>query len=171
MGTVHVSMPSLTSQTSRPSDRNGAARGHRMSADIFTTAAVPGRGAALNVCVASSNAAAARGDAAQAAWGAKHNTWWASELRLQGRVCRPVVCTADDATQPSLELFSTLLTLPPAVMSNRCQQQPSNIDGRAAMRRPDQPSTSARQHWHLSGLIERTTSYWPRVPLTLLSPP
>ena len=37
-------------------------------ADIFTTAAVLGRSAALDVCVASSIAAAARGDAAQAAF-------------------------------------------------------------------------------------------------------
>ena len=36
-------------------------------ANLFTTAAVPGRSAALDVCVASSNAAAVRGDAAQAA--------------------------------------------------------------------------------------------------------
>ena len=40
-------------------------------ADIFTTAAVPARSAALDVCVASSIAAAARGDAAQAAFDRK----------------------------------------------------------------------------------------------------
>ena len=40
-------------------------------ADIFTTAAVPRRSAALDVCVASSIAAAARGDAAQAAFDRK----------------------------------------------------------------------------------------------------
>ena len=39
--------------------------------DIFTTTAVPGRSAALDVCVASSNAAAARGDAAQASFDRK----------------------------------------------------------------------------------------------------
>ena len=36
--------------------------------DLSTGAAVPGRSAALQVCVASPNAAAARGDAAQAAF-------------------------------------------------------------------------------------------------------
>ena len=36
-------------------------------ADILTTAAFPGRSAALDVCVAASTAAAARGGAAQAA--------------------------------------------------------------------------------------------------------
>ena len=40
-------------------------------ADIFTTAAVPGRSAALDVCVASSIAVAARGDAAQAGFDRK----------------------------------------------------------------------------------------------------
>ena len=40
-------------------------------ADISTTAAVPGRSAALHVCVASSIAAAARGDAAQATFDRK----------------------------------------------------------------------------------------------------
>ena len=39
-----------------------------MLADILTTAAVPRRSPALDVCVASSIAAAARGDAAQAAF-------------------------------------------------------------------------------------------------------
>ena len=40
-------------------------------ADIFTTAAVPGRSAVVDVCVASSMSAAARGDAAQAAFDRK----------------------------------------------------------------------------------------------------
>ena len=40
-------------------------------ADLFTAAAVPGRSAALDVCVAPSNAAASRGDAAQAAFDRK----------------------------------------------------------------------------------------------------
>ena len=40
-------------------------------ADIFTTVGVPGRSAAMDVCVASSNAAAARGDAAQASFDRK----------------------------------------------------------------------------------------------------
>ena len=37
-------------------------------ADLLTTTAVPGRSAALDVCVASSNAAAARGDAQERNW-------------------------------------------------------------------------------------------------------
>ena len=41
------------------------------AADIFTTAAFPGRSEALDVCAASSNAATARGDAAQAGFDRK----------------------------------------------------------------------------------------------------
>ena len=54
-------------------------------ANIFTTA-VPGRSAALDVCVASSTAAAARGDGAQAAFDRKlpHYRNEIGELRQQG---------------------------------------------------------------------------------------
>ena len=48
-------------------------------ADIFTTAAVPGRSAALDVCVPSSIAAAARGDDAQAAFDRKLS-WYKDEI-------------------------------------------------------------------------------------------
>ena len=62
----------LRQETCRPAHYYGTPRGLTASqsrpADVFTTAAVPGRSAALDVCVASSIAAAARGDAAQAAF-------------------------------------------------------------------------------------------------------
>ena len=62
----------LTASQSRPADRT-------------TTAAVPGRSAALDVCVASSSAAAARGDAAEAAFDRKlaHYRNEIGELRQQ----------------------------------------------------------------------------------------
>ena len=67
-------------------------------ADLFTTAAVPGRSAALDVCAASSKAAAARGDAAQAAFGRKtsHCIREIPNLRAQGIVYRhpnPPICS------------------------------------------------------------------------------
>ena len=65
--------------------------------DLFTTGAVPGRSAALDVCVASSSAAAARGDVAQAA-SDRNTTHYRREipdLRAQGKVYRPLVWTAD----------------------------------------------------------------------------
>ena len=52
---VNTKPRGVTESTSRP-------------ADLFTAAAVPGGGAAFDVCVASSNAAAARGDFPQAAF-------------------------------------------------------------------------------------------------------
>ena len=66
-------------------------------ADILTTAAVPGRSAAQDVCVASSIGAAARGDAAQAAFDRKlsHYTHEVGELRRQNVQYRPLVWTAN----------------------------------------------------------------------------
>ena len=54
--------------------------------DMFDAAAVPGRGAAHDVCVAPSNAGAARGDAAQAAFdqNASHYRREIQDLRVQG---------------------------------------------------------------------------------------
>ena len=61
----------LRHETGRPWNYHASQEAHCFAtspAEIFTTAAVPGRSAALDVCVASSIAAAARGDAAQAAF-------------------------------------------------------------------------------------------------------
>ena len=75
-------------------------RGHTETqlrpADIFTTAAVPGRSAALDVCVASPNAAEARGDAAQAAFDRKLSNYSheITDLRNQGIHYRPHVWAA-----------------------------------------------------------------------------
>ena len=63
-------------------------------ADIFTSAAVPERSAALDVCVCvASIAAAARGDAAQAAFDRKLSQYRneIGELRQQGTHYRPLV--------------------------------------------------------------------------------
>ena len=76
---------------------------HRNPADIFTTAAVPGRSAALDVCVASSFGAAARGDAAQAAFDRKlsHYRNQIGEQRQQGFHFRPLV-TIDGQPHPAV---------------------------------------------------------------------
>ena len=72
--------------------------------DIFTTAAVPGRSAGLDVCVASPNAAALRGDAAQASFDRKlsHYRDEISDLRNQGIHYRPLVRTADGRPHPAI---------------------------------------------------------------------
>ena len=67
-------------------------------ADLFATSAVPGRSAALDVCVASPDAAAARGDAAQAAFD-RHEI---PDLRNQGIHCQPLVWTADGRPHPAV---------------------------------------------------------------------
>ena len=71
-------------------------------ADIFTTAAVPRRSAALDVCAASPLAAATRGDAAQAAFNHKvtHYRKEIGELRQQNNHCRPLVWTAEERPHP-----------------------------------------------------------------------
>ena len=74
------------------------------SADIFTTASVPGRSAALDVSVASSVAAAARGDATQVAFDRKLSIYRDEivELRQQGIHCRPLIWTADGRPHPAV---------------------------------------------------------------------
>ena len=74
------------------------------SADLFTAVAVSRRSAALDVCVASSGAVAARGDAAQAAFDPEtsHDRREIQDLRVQGIVYRPVVSTADRRPHPAV---------------------------------------------------------------------
>ena len=81
----------LTSTTSRP-------------ADILTNAAVPGRGAALDVCVASPNASAAAGDAAAAAFKRKLRRYRREipQLAAAGILYRPLVWTADGRPHPAV---------------------------------------------------------------------
>ena len=70
-----------------------------------------------------------------------------------------------------------MFTWSPAVLVNRCRQEPSSISGghevrigllrrRAAMTTPVLPSTSAREQWFLSGLFDRTTSHGTQARLT-----
>ena len=93
-------------------------------ADIFTATAVPGRSAALDVCVASSVAAAARGDAAQAAIGRKltHSRNEIGELRQPNIHHRPPVWTADGRPHPA---FTRTLQYAADVASSRNGQHQS----------------------------------------------
>ena len=72
-------------------------------ADLFPTAPVPGRSAALEVCVPSSNVAAARGDAAQAAFDRKLSSYRQEipDLRCQGILYRPLVWTTEGRPHPA----------------------------------------------------------------------
>ena len=73
-------------------------------ADLFATSAAPGLSAALDVCVASPNAAAARGDAAQAAFDRQLSNYRHEipDLRNQGIHCQPLVWTADGRPHPAV---------------------------------------------------------------------
>jgi len=72
-------------------------------ADILTNAAVPGRSAALDLCVASPLAAAAGGDAAEAAFKRKlrHYAAILPELQQAGIAFRPLIWTADGRPHPA----------------------------------------------------------------------
>ena len=89
----------------------GLAASQSRPADILIVAAVPGRSAALDVCVASSIAAAARGDAAQAAFDRKfsHHRNEIGESRQQGIHHRPLVWTADWRPHPAVTRTHRLL--------------------------------------------------------------
>ena len=80
LGGLRLADPGLTTEP------RGLTATQSRPADLFTTTAVPGRSAALDVCVASSNAAAARGDAAQAAYDRKLSSYRQEipDLRNQG---------------------------------------------------------------------------------------
>jgi len=72
-------------------------------ADILTTAAVPGRCAALDLCIASPLAAAAAGDAAEAAFKRKlrHYASVIPQLHAAGIAFRPLIWTADGRPHPA----------------------------------------------------------------------
>ena len=153
--TCHNGTAGLTETTSRP-------------ADVFTTAAVLGRGAALDVCVASSNAAAARGDAAQAAFDRKtsHSRRTLHVLRVQGVVYRPLVWTANGRPHPAVT--RTVQYAPDIVACRNGHKMSAKafqhgwtnevpialLRRRAAMTRAVLPNVSARDQWLLSGLVD-----------------
>ena len=84
-------------------ESRGLTEAQSRQADLFAAGGVPGRSAALDVCVASSTAAAARGDAAQAAFDRKisHYRHQVPDLRGQGVIYRPLVWTADGRPHPA----------------------------------------------------------------------
>ena len=142
----------LTSTTSRP-------------ADILTAAAVPGRSAALDVCVASPNAAAAAGDAAEAAFKRKLRRYRREipQLRAAGIVYRPLVWTADGRPHPAVtrtlafaaELAATRSSQEVSAQALRARWrheiQIALLRRRAAMTRAVLPRMAARDVWLLTG--------------------
>ena len=134
-------------------------------ADVLTTAAVPGRSAALDVCVASPNAAAASGDAAEAAFRRKLRRYRQEirELAAAGILYRPMVWTSNGRPHPAV---TRTLHFAAAQAANRSEQdaeakqllarwrheiQIAIQRRRAAMTRAVQRRAGARAMWLLSG--------------------
>ena len=147
----------LTTRTSRP-------------ADIFTYAAVPGRGAALDVCIASPNAAAAMGDAATAAFRRKLRRYRREieELSVAHIAFRPLVWTADGRPHPAA---TRTLRYAAEIAASRNGQEASPgtlvsrwkheiqvaiLRRRGAMARAVLPKATAQEQWLLTGRSDRS---------------
>ena len=141
-------------------------------ADLFTTAPVPGRSAALDVCVASPNAAAARSDA-QATFDRKLTDYRNGTLDNHGIHYRPLVWTAD-GRQAVTRTFQYAADI--ASSRNGQQMSAKSLQRRwkhelhialvslesshdtAAL-----PNPTARE-WLLAGIIDRALHHWVNVP-------
>ena len=142
--------------------------------DILTTAAVPGRSAALDVCVASSTAAAARGDAAQAAFDRKISHY-RNEIGGTAATGRSLSLSCLDSgwtTAPGRHANASVRSrhcLQPERAANAggitsSQVEARNLNRRAAMARAVLPNPSARAEWFLAGVIDRALHRWRHVP-------
>ncbi len=134
-------------------------------ADILTTAAVPGRSAAIDVCIASPNASIAAGDAAAAAFRRKLRRYRRAipELARAGIVFRPMVWTADARPHPAVVRTlrhaagvaarrNTGVDDPTLVLSRwRHEITTTILRRRAAMACAVVPRRTARQRWLLTG--------------------
>ncbi len=160
----------------------GLAGAQLRPADILTTAAVPGRGAALDVCVASPNAAAALGDAAAAAFRRKLRKYRRiiPQLARAGIAFRPLVWTSEGRPHPAV---TRTLRYAAGIAATRGGSQSSAgaLLGRwlgrwrhalqiaiqrrrAAMTRAVLPRRSRREEWLLTGRTETTPSSAFRAP-------
>ena len=143
----------------------GLASNMARPADILTTAAVPGRRAALDVCVSSPNAAAAGGDAAQSAFDRKMDKYKdiLPELKEAGVVFRPMIWTADARPHPAA---TRTLKYAASIAVRKCHAQTKEADlvsrwkheitvavarRRAAMARAVLPQNTDIEDWLLVG--------------------
>ena len=170
LGGLKLADPGITTEP------GGLTATHSRPADLFTTAAVPGRSAALDVCVASLHASVARRDAAQAAFDRKlsHCRQEIPDVRNQGVHHRPLVGTADGRPHPA----RTLLYAADTASCRNVQQmsvealqhrwkheiQVSLLRRRAALTRAVLPNPSACAEWLLAGLIDRALNHWGHAP-------
>ena len=134
-------------------------------ADILTTAAVPGRSAALDVRVASPNASIAAGDVAEAAFRRKLRRYRREipELAAAGIAFRPMVWTTNGRPHPAVTRTlhfaaeqaanrSDLGADAKALLSNwRHEIQIAILRRRAAMARAVLPRVGRAEAWMLTG--------------------
>ena len=160
MRSLKLADPAVTTEP------RGLTETQSIPADIFTTAAVPGRSAALDECVASKNAAGVSGIS-----NCKRES---PNLRAQGIVCRPLVWAADGRPHPAVP--RTLQYAADIASSRNGQQRSAKslqhrwkhqvqitfFRRRAVMTRAVLPEASARAEWLLAGFIDRVASRWTR---------
>ena len=141
----------LTTTTSRP-------------ADILTYAAVPGRSAALDVCVASPHASNAAGDAAESAFRRKLSRYKReiAQLAAAGIVFRPMVWTSSGRPHPAATRTLHYAATQAAYRSERGEPkailrrwqheiQVALLRRRAAMARAVLPRMGSAEAWMVTG--------------------
>ena len=167
-----LSDPSVTTEP------RGLTEAQSRPADILTTAAVPGRGAALDICIASPNAAIAMGDAAEAAFRRKLHHYRAiiPQLTQAGLAFRPLVWTADG--RPHAAATRTMKFAAQLAAARGGQEFSAGFLGRwkhevqvtiqrrrAAMARSVVPRLSPQEAWLLTGCSEAQPGEEKRAPL------
>ena len=140
-------------------------------ADILTSAAVPGRSVAPDVCVASSIAAAARGDAAQAAFDRKlsHYRKEIGELNrvfTAARLCGRAAASSRHSNASVRGSSPNGQHLSAKSLHRRWKHeiQIALLRRRAAMPRAFLPNPSVRAEWLFAGIINRALHHWGHVP-------
>ena len=131
-------------------------------ADIFTATAVPGCGAALDVCVASSIAAAARGETAQAASDRKlsHHRNEFVELTRTRQYAADIASSRNGQQMSAKSLQRRWKREIRIALPRR----------RADMARAVLPNPSARAEWLLAGFVDRSLHHWGHASLLTVDP-
>ena len=156
---IRIADPAVTTEP------RGLTRTQARPADVFTSAAVPGRSAALDVCITSPDSAAAGADAAESAFRRKltHYADVIPELRSAGIAFRPMIWTADGRPHPAVTRtlkFAAGIAArrqgggeaTPGMMARwRHEIGVAIMRRRAAMMRAVLPKPSAKELWMVTG--------------------
>jgi len=144
----------------------GLTRTQARPADVFTSAAVPGRSAALDVCVTSPDAAAAGADAVESAFRRKltHYADVIPELHSAGIAFRPMIWSADGRPHPAVTRtlkFAVSIAarrqgggeaMPGMMARWRHEIGVAIARRRAAMMRSVLPKPNAKELWMMTGV-------------------